>query len=197
LAFNKPTSQGHTVSTSSIKSDYHSIFFTQLGWMGVHVSTNGVRRLVFGYSSAKAVAQVLQIGQRPRNAHCKLLRHVQILLKDYAAGLPVDFSDVPVDPGPMTTFRRRVMLACRSIPYGETRSYGELAAKAGSPRAARAVGNCMAGNPVPLIVPCHRVVRIGNDPGPFSAPGGTRMKVRLLRLESGGETSQSAGIGLD
>ena len=76
------------------------------------------------------------------------------------------------------------MHQCRRIPYGRTMSYAELAAKAGSPNAARAVGNCMAGNRIPLIVPCHRVVCSDGRLGSYSAPGGTRMKRRLLDLES-------------
>ena len=81
-------------------------------------------------------------------------------------------------------FQRRVLKQCRLIPYGRTMSYGELAAKAGSPRAARAVGNCMAANNIPLLIPCHRVVCSDGRLGSFSAPGGTSMKRRLLAMES-------------
>ena len=63
-------------------------------------------------------------------------------------------------------------------------TYGELAVAAGQPRAARAVGNCMAGNRVPLIIPCHRVVRAGGDIGPYSAAGGSATKRRLLEMEA-------------
>jgi len=82
-----------------------------------------------------------------------------------------------------TDFQRRVWRAARTIPWGQTRTYGELAAMAGSPRAARAVGQCMASNPVPLIVPCHRVIRCGGALGGFSAVGGQALKRRLLEWE--------------
>ncbi|MEX1224432.1 MAG: MGMT family protein, partial [Pirellulales bacterium] len=74
--------------------------------------------------------------------------------------------------------------ACRRIPIGQTMSYAELAAVAGSPGAARAVGNIMAGNRVPIIVPCHRVVGSGGSLGGYSSSGGLRTKRRLLSLEA-------------
>jgi O-6-methylguanine DNA methyltransferase len=105
-------------------------------------------------------------------------------LEDYAAGRPVDFSDVAIDVTHLTPFSRRVVKACRQIPWGETRSYAQLASTAGSPGAARAVGQVMARNRFPLVVPCHRVLAAGGRLGGFSAPDGTRMKKRLLALES-------------
>ena len=105
-------------------------------------------------------------------------------LQAYAAGNPDDFRDVPVDPGPESPFQASVWRHCRKIPIGQTLSYAELAAKAGSPGAARAVGNCMARNRIPLIIPCHRVVNANGSVGFYSAPGGARTKRRLLALES-------------
>ena len=69
-------------------------------------------------------------------------------------------------------------------PVGTTLSYGQLAARAGSPRACRAVGNCIAGNKIPIVIPCHRVVLSGGGIGKYSAPGGARMKKRLLMIEN-------------
>ena len=83
----------------------------------------------------------------------------------------------------LAPFARRVVELCRRIPYGQTLTYGELAAQAGSPRAARAVGNVMRTNRCPLVVPCHRVVPSGSGLGGYSAPGGVRAKLRLLELE--------------
>ena len=101
----------------------------------------------------------------------------------YAAGEQVDFSEVPIFETDLTPFRRRVVAACRGIPWGETRTYSELAQSAGHPAAARAVGQVMAANRTPLVVPCHRVVPVGGGLGGFSAPQGVRMKRRLLSLE--------------
>ena len=73
--------------------------------------------------------------------------------------------------------------ACRAIKVGETVTYGSLAAAAGSPGAARAVGGVMAGNPVPLVIPCHRVVGAGGEMVGFSGAGGQETKLRLLEHE--------------
>jgi methylated-DNA-[protein]-cysteine S-methyltransferase len=73
----------------------------------------------------------------------------------------------------------------RRIGYAKSISYGELASLAGAPGAARAVGNIMAKNPLPLVIPCHRVLAAGGRIGGFSAPAGTEMKRHLLRMEQG------------
>jgi methylated-DNA-[protein]-cysteine S-methyltransferase len=105
-------------------------------------------------------------------------------LKAYADGSPDDFSDVPIDFGPVSGFRRRVLEECRRVGYGATISYGDLAVRAGASGAARAVGNCMASNRIPLMVPCHRVVCSDGRLGAYSAPGGVKTKRRLLEMES-------------
>ena len=93
-----------------------------------------------------------------------------------AAPSAVDWRFVPEG------FHRTVLQACAAIPQGEVRSYGELAAAAGRPRAARAVGTAMATNPLPLVVPCHRVVRSDGRVGEYGA-GGTARKARMLAAE--------------
>jgi len=81
---------------------------------------------------------------------------------------PVEFDRVVVDDAHLTPFARRVTAACRRIPWGEVRTYGQLAAVCGSPDAARAVGRVMAANRYPLIVPCHRVLAAGGRLGGYS-----------------------------
>jgi methylated-DNA-[protein]-cysteine S-methyltransferase len=104
-------------------------------------------------------------------------------LCDYAAGHLVDFHGIRLDLVDLTDFQRRVLSACRQIAYGTTLTYAQLAQRAKAPTAARAVGQVMARNPVPLIIPCHRVVARAGGLGGFSAPRGLTMKRRLLRLE--------------
>ena len=94
-----------------------------------------------------------------------------------------DFRDVAVDLEGATSFFRQVYEATREIPAGETRTYGEIAKAVGRPSAAQEVGQAMAKNPVPIIVPCHRVSAAGGKLGGFSAPGGPAAKARLLALE--------------
>ena len=83
----------------------------------------------------------------------------------------------------MPPFHRRVYAVARAIAPGTTLTYREVAARLGEPDAARAVGQALARNPIPIIVPCHRVVACGGKPGGFSAPGGIVTKFRLLDLE--------------
>ena len=103
-------------------------------------------------------------------------------VEEYSLGQRTSF-DLPLR-AEGTEFQRAAWKALAEVPYGETISYGQLAAAAGSPRAARAVGNCMAANRLPLIVPCHRVIPASGRLGAFSAPGGPKTKQRLLTLEA-------------
>ncbi|HEY7704913.1 MAG TPA: methylated-DNA--[protein]-cysteine S-methyltransferase [Acidimicrobiia bacterium] len=96
------------------------------------------------------------------------------------AGTP---GSLPLDLRVHSEFRRTVLMAAGTIPRGEVRSYGWLAQQAGHPRAFRAVGSTMAANTVPLIIPCHRVVRSDGSIGQYSM-GGPENKVRLLELEA-------------
>ena len=96
--------------------------------------------------------------------------------------------DIPLDWSLTTGFRRAVQQASCEIGYGETLSYGELAAAAGNPRAARAAGSAMATNPISIVVPCHRVVRSGGDIGNYG--GGIDAKKFLLALEKSSAVRQ-------
>lgn len=172
-------------------------FATDLGWMAVAYRERVLCGLVFGYASQRRAADALRhyLGDEGRtllvdtvtdpNSLPQSQRELVERLERYAMGEIDDFSEVDVDHSHLTSFGRRVAAACRRIPRGQTRTYGQLAAVAGSPGAARAVGQVMAGNRYPLIVPCHRVVGASGSLGGFSAPDGLAMKRRLLDLESG------------
>jgi methylated-DNA-[protein]-cysteine S-methyltransferase len=98
-------------------------------------------------------------------------------------GESADLSDVAVDMEGIPPFNRRVYELARAIPPGSTLSYGEVAVRLGDPGAARAVGQALGENPLPIVVPCHRVLAAGGKMGGFSAPGGTVTKRRLLTIE--------------
>ena len=158
-----------------------------LGAIAVAVSDGRVIGVRFGHPTERACRAALKTRQvvesQDDDADWRLAGEVLERLLSYVAGEPADFRDVPVAVEHLSAFQRRVVRACRSIPTGEQRSYGEVAALAGSPGAARAVGQVMASNRVPLVVPCHRVVAAGGRLGGFSAPQGLAMKRRLLALE--------------
>jgi methylated-DNA-[protein]-cysteine S-methyltransferase len=98
-------------------------------------------------------------------------------------GEPSDLSVVPLDMDGVPPFHRRVYELARRIPPGTTLSYGEIAARLGSPGAARAVGQALGQNPFPIVVPCHRVLAAGGKIGGFSAHGGAATKLRMLAIE--------------
>ena len=97
-----------------------------------------------------------------------------------------DLTELAIDLEGAAAFDRRVYELTRQIPPGRTRTYGELATDLGEPGLSRAVGQALGRNPVPLIVPCHRVVRADGEVGGFSAAGGTALKTRLLSIERAG-----------
>jgi methylated-DNA-[protein]-cysteine S-methyltransferase len=103
------------------------------------------------------------------------------MIRAYFRGEPVDFSGIPLYTSGLAPFHRSVVLALQRIPHGTLVTYGELARTAGSPGAARAVGNVTARNTTPIVVPCHRVIAAGGRIGGFSS--GLEWKRELLKLE--------------
>jgi methylated-DNA-[protein]-cysteine S-methyltransferase len=104
--------------------------------------------------------------------------------KRYFAGQETDFSEVHLDLGDKDPLFKQIYAAARRVGWGRTTTYGALAKDIGAgPEVARDVGTAMAQNPVPLIIPCHRVLAAGGKVGGFSAPGGAATKIRMLELE--------------
>jgi methylated-DNA-[protein]-cysteine S-methyltransferase len=174
---------------NSLRHGRLTVFRTNLGWMAILCHDYVLQRVTFGHKSASAAEAALaaDAGELASQAALNECWHDALVaaLTEFAAGVRVDFSDVKVDDRRWTPFQRKVLAVCRRIPLGETRTYAELAAEVGSPKAARAVGRVMATNPVPIIIPCHRVVGSGGGLGGFSAIGGLTTKRKLLALERG------------
>ena len=122
-------------------------------------------------------------GSRPGTPPAEVAEAVATARR-YFAGEKTDFSHLTLDLAAQDDFFRRIYAAVRRLGWGETTTYGALARDLGAgPEAARDVGQAMAHNPVPLIIPCHRVLAAGNRLGGFSAPGGATAKARMLELE--------------
>lgn len=193
ISSNDPILRGFRMSGSQIRESVQ-VFPSALGWMALVTADSRVRRLSFGHATPQAARDdvVWRLPLRAEtsagkaNSEDQAADDVSLIarLQAYAEGAGDDFLDVELDLGPQTEFQHRVIDGCRRIPLGETLTYGELAEQAGYPRAARAVGNCMRTNPIPLLVPCHRVVGSGGSMRGYSAGEGIRMKLRLLELES-------------
>jgi methylated-DNA-[protein]-cysteine S-methyltransferase len=164
---------------------YYTVFRTKWGYFGL-AGNGAVRRTRLPVARPEAAEQALRkaLGSADLRFDRGFLRDLQERIVAYFEGEPVDFRrEPPVALEHASPFARKVLAACRRIPFGQTTTYRDLARRVGCPAAARAVGGVMAGNPVPLIVPCHRVLRTDGGLGGFSAPGGLATKQKLLDHE--------------
>jgi len=166
-----------------------AVFRTPLGWVGVAVTEQGISRIVLPKKDKKAVEQELHssaFGVRSSEvcnaSNPVILKKAVKLLQQYFSGESVSF-DVPLDLRYYTPFQQAVWNAAKAVPSGETRSYLWVAKRIRNPKAARAVGQALGANPVPIIIPCHRVISAAGTMGGFS--GGIGMKKKLLELEKG------------
>jgi len=163
-------------------SAFIHVFPSDMGWMGARWNGQQLAQFVFGYSTPQSALNKLnQIEMEPEAARGQAA--FEHRLQAFARGTQDDFRDIPLDLDHLTVFQRNVIGLCRRIGFGRTLSYGELARRAGRPGAARAVGNTMACNRFPLIVPCHRVVGANGLLGGYSGTRGIEMKRELLGRE--------------
>jgi len=159
-----------------------TLFQTHLGWMGILLSPVGLRKIILPQKSKEALISQIQ-GWDYLDENCDLISSQDLpqRLKRYLSGEQVEFSD-KLDLTGATPFQQRVWREVQTIPYGETRSYSCVAGQSGSPNSARAVGQAMAKNPLPIIIPCHRVISSNGSLGGFS--NGLEMKKYLLDMEA-------------
>lgn len=155
------------------------VFDSPWGWMGVSETVKGIDRIVLPTGSKRMVEAALGVTgvQEKESERISTARH-QLL--DYLAGGRKRF-EVPIDCSCGTIFQRRVWRVLRRIPYGTVRSYQWVAARVGGRHYARAVGHAAGANPLPIVIPCHRVVGADLSLGGFSC--GLSMKRKLLALE--------------
>jgi O-6-methylguanine DNA methyltransferase len=167
----------------------YNIFLTAWGWVGLAVDRKGLRALVLPEERKEDI--LLKIKEKLRDNNIKEenreFENLIQKIKEYFIGKKVDFLDGQLSLGNYTNFQKKVLQTVRKIPYGETRSYQEVAKAAGHPRAYRAVGNTMKNNPLPLIIPCHRVIKSDGTLGGFSEKEGIALKKKMLDLESEGK----------
>jgi methylated-DNA-[protein]-cysteine S-methyltransferase len=168
----------------SARSAY-TLLDSPLGTLGVAWKGPLLLAICLPLGSAEAAAEalrsragMLEPGSPPPEVAESLTR-----IRRYLAGEDVDLGALPVDLAGVTAFRRRAYEEARALGRGEVIGYGALAARLGSPGAARAVGGAMANNPLPIVVPCHRVVGAHGAPGGFSSSRGLEHKAALLALE--------------
>ena len=161
-----------------------ALFDTSLGWLGVIGSQHGLKEVILPQESKEAVlGQIKARGYAVETCNPALFGDLLQRLKRYLKGEKVQFPD-KLDFGMASGFRKGVWSITCAIPYGETRSYAWVAAQLDMPKAARAVGQALGRNPLPIIVPCHRV--LSSDGGLCGFSAGLDMKRRLLSLEHAG-----------
>lgn len=168
-----------------VASSGSAVFETALGFMGLAWSETGVTHLFLAEERRDSVERRLLRAAGPVAASPMpaWVEELIAAIKAYAGGEEVDFSAVPVDLAGVDDFRLAIYAAARKLGFGETTTYGELARRAGHGGLPRETGAALGANPVPLIIPCHRILAAGGKIGGFSAPGGSASKERMLALE--------------
>lgn len=156
-----------------------SVIETKIGWIGLAWTPDGLAGLQLPRKSKADAMRELRENYREAG-EAQAPREMVRQLTDYAERRRRAF-DLSLDWSAIKPFQRSVLKATSKIPCGETRSYGWVARQIGKPRASRAVGHALATNPIPIVLPCHRV--IGSDGGLHGYGGGLPMKAMLLRLE--------------
>jgi methylated-DNA-[protein]-cysteine S-methyltransferase len=162
---------------------FYVIFNTEWGFFGLAGSQNKLFRTVLPSPNKKIVKNLLLNGFENVRLDINFHRLLQQRIKAFFDGIITDFNDVPVQTSQFSQFNRQVLTACRDITPAKTITYGQLAKQIGHPGASRAVGTALSQNPLPLIIPCHRVIRSDGSMGGFTAPGGTKMKSKLIQHE--------------
>jgi len=167
----------------------YAIFLTAWGWAGFAAGQKGLRIFVLPEERKEDVLFRIR-----KELKCNNLlednRGWESLIKkvkEYYTGKKVYFTDYQLSLDNYTNFQKKVLQTVKEIPYSETKSYKEAAEAAGYPRAYRAVGNTMRNNRLPLIIPCHRVIKSDGSLGGFSAEGSIALKKKMIDLESEGK----------
>jgi methylated-DNA-[protein]-cysteine S-methyltransferase len=153
-----------------------------VGLLCVAVSSHGLVAIDFSGTEEAFLAKLRErLGVMPVRSVDRLADYVR-QIGEYLAADRTQF-DLPIDLSALTTFQRQVLLTVANVPRGEVTTYAELAKRIGQPKAARAVGQALGSNPIPLVLPCHRVLASDGSLGGYSGRGGVKTKEKLLRLE--------------
>ncbi|HUU18972.1 MAG TPA: methylated-DNA--[protein]-cysteine S-methyltransferase [Sedimentisphaerales bacterium] len=162
----------------------YTIFKTKWGYFGLAGTEHALCRTQLPGPKPEKIKSMLLKNFRHPQLDKTFLRTLQEQITAYFEGAYINFSrDVPLVLDGFSSFGISVLTACRTIEFGQMITYGQLAKKSGRPNASRAVGSTLAKNPLPLIIPCHRIIRSDGKLGGFSALGGVNLKKRLLLHE--------------
>jgi methylated-DNA-[protein]-cysteine S-methyltransferase len=158
-------------------------FQTALGLFGLAWTERGLARVLLPDTSQKAMLERLGRDGAAPGEPTRMIATLMDRIEDYAEGRTVAFGNLPLDLSAVPAFHRRAYERLLLLEWGQTTTYGDLARELGDAHLSRAVGQAMGANPMPLVIPCHRVLASNGKAGGFSAPGGTATKARMLALE--------------
>ena len=161
----------------------YTVFTTELGFFGFAATEIGLYRTILPFPNREKVEKALLTGIENSIFDPTLMPKLQKKIIAYFNGQCVNFDNFKLDLADLSPFAASVLTACRKITFGQTISYGRLADLANHPRAARAVGTALGNNPLPLIIPCHRIIPTTGRIGNFSALAGTKLKQKMLQIE--------------
>ena len=167
-------------------AQHHIIFETASGFCGISWNSVGITRFQLPSPSAEATQRNLLRRLRGAESGAPTPQVFEAIaaVRRYFEGEKIDFGHFQLDLDAQEEFFKQIYAAARRVCWGQTTTYGTLAKELGyGPEIARDVGQAMAKNPVPLIIPCHRVLAAGGKVGGFSAPGGSAAKIHMLELE--------------
>ncbi|MBW8040859.1 MAG: methylated-DNA--[protein]-cysteine S-methyltransferase [Planctomycetes bacterium] len=165
------------------KAIKYVIFKTKWGYFGLGGTEYALCRTQLPGAKHEKIKSLLLKNLPAAQFDKNFCRPLQEQITAYFEGACIDFSNIPVALGGSSSFFNSVLNACRDIGFGRTISYSGLAEKTGRHAAARAVGSALAKNPMPLIIPCHRIICSDGKIGGFSAIGGRDLKAKLLKHE--------------
>jgi methylated-DNA-[protein]-cysteine S-methyltransferase len=169
----------------------YALIDTALGAMGIGWSDTGVARFALPGSDRGATEQRIAADAVPGEPDPALVERIVA----YGEGEHIEFDDVPLDLGGQPEFHLKVYADILRLRWGETTTYGDIARRLGDVTLSRAVGQALGRNPIPLIVPCHRVLAADGRTGGFSAPGGASAKMRMLALERAADPRGQFSLG--
>lgn len=172
----------------------YSIFSTAWGWAGVIFNQGGLCFFILPEERKEDIILELKKISKENNFDVFEYNNLKVenkdildlisRVQDYFVGKKVNFSHYQLNLKFYSAFQKKILYTVSRIPYGITKSYKEIAEEAGFPRAFRAVGNVMKGNPLPLIIPCHRVIRSDGGLGGFSGKQGIALKKKMVDWEN-------------
>ena len=165
------------------KAIKYTIFQTKWGYFGLVGTEYALCRTQLPGPKREKIKSLLLKKMPAAQFDKSLFRPLQEQIIAYFEGAYMDFRNIPIELEGFSSFLGSVLTACRNIRFGRTISYSGLAKEIGRPAAARAVGGALAKNPLPLIIPCHRIIRSDGKIGGFSAIGGKDLKAKMLKHE--------------